>query len=93
MHLLVLGLGYTAARFAAAFRAQGGTVTAVRSRPAPDALTLDDPALPTIIGRATHILSSIPPAPDGGDPALVAHRTALAAAPAGWVGYLASTGV
>lgn len=93
MHLLVLGLGYTAARFAEAFTAAGGSVTAVRSRPSPGALTLDDPALPSIIATATHILSSIPPATDGSDPALAQHGAALAAAPARWVGYLSSTGV
>jgi len=90
MHLVVLGLGYTAARFAAAFP---GRVTAVRSRPAPGTLTLDDPALPAAIAGATHILSSVPPAADGSDPVLVAHGTALATARAGWVGYLSSTGV
>ena len=93
MHLLVLGLGYTAAHFAAAFTARGGTVTAVRSRPAPGVLTMDDPALPAAIAAATHILSSVPPAADGSDPALTAHAAALAAAPARWLGYLSSTGV
>ena len=90
MHLLVLGLGYTAARFAAAFP---GPVTAVRSRPAPGVLTLDDPALPGVIASATHILSSVPPAADGSDPVLVAHGEAITTAPAHWVGYLSSTGV
>ena len=90
MHLLVLGLGYTAARFAAVFP---GRVTAVRSRPGDGVLTLDDPALPATIAAATHILSSVPPAADGSDPVLVAHGPAIAAAPARWVGYLSSTGV
>jgi nucleoside-diphosphate-sugar epimerase len=90
MHLLVLGLGYTAARFAAAFP---GGVTAVRSRPGAGVLTLEDPALPAAIASATHILSSVPPAADGSDPVLVAHGAAIAAAPARWVGYLSSTGV
>jgi nucleoside-diphosphate-sugar epimerase len=93
MNLLVLGLGYTAAHIAAAFTARGGTMTAVRSRPAPGVLTLDDPALPAAIASATHILSSVPPASDGIDPVLAAHAPALAAAPARWVGYLSSTGV
>ena len=90
MHLLVLGLGYTAARFAAAFP---GTVTAVRSRAGPSVLTLDEPGLPVIIGTASHILSSVPPAADGSDPVLAHHHDAIAAAPAEWVGYLSSTGV
>jgi nucleoside-diphosphate-sugar epimerase len=93
MQLLVLGLGYTASHIAAAVRARGGTVTAVRSRPGPGVLTLDDPALPAAIAAATHILSSVPPAADGSDPVLVSHGAALAAAPATWVGYLSSTGV
>jgi nucleoside-diphosphate-sugar epimerase len=93
MQLLVLGLGYTAAHIAAAFAARGGTVTAVRSRPGPGVLTLDDPALPAAIAAATHILSSVPPARDGIDPVLAAHGPALATAPAAWVGYLSSTGV
>ena len=90
MHLLVLGLGYTAARFAAAFP---GTVTAVRSRAAPDVLTLDSPDLPAAIAAATHILSSVPPADSGDDPVLAGHGGRLAAAPARWIGYLSSTGV
>ncbi|WP_164157042.1 Rossmann-fold NAD(P)-binding domain-containing protein [Sandarakinorhabdus rubra] len=93
MHLLVLGLGYSAARIAARARAAGFAVTAVRSRPGPGVLTLDDPALPGVIASASHILSSVPPAPEGHDPVLVAHGPAIAAAPARWVGYLSSTGV
>ncbi len=90
MHLLLFGPGYTASRFAAVFP---GPITAVRSRPGPGTLTLDDPALPAAIAAATHILSSVPPAADGSDPVLAAHGAALAQAPAHWVGYLSSTGV
>ena len=90
MHLLVFGPGYTASRFAAGFR---GPVTAVRSRPGPGTLTLDDPALPAAIRAATHILSSVPPAADGSDPVLAAQGRALAGAPARWIGYLSSSGV
>lgn len=93
MHLLVLGLGYCAAHFAAAVAARGGRVTAVRSRAGPGVLALNSPELPAAIATASHILSSVPPAPDGSDPVLAAHRDRLAAAPAGWVGYLSSTGV
>ncbi len=93
MHLLILGLGYTAGHFAAAFIGAGGRVTAVRSRPGPGVLTLESPELPAAIAAATHILCSVPPAASGEDPVLAAHGPALAAAPAGWVGYLSSTGV
>ncbi|OSZ69228.1 NAD(P)-dependent oxidoreductase [Sphingomonas sp. IBVSS1] len=93
MHLLILGLGYSAARIADAARAAGFAITAVRSRPGPGVLTLDSPELPGIIASASHILSSVPPAADGHDPVLVQHGAAIAAAPARWVGYLSSTGV
>ena len=93
MHLLVLGLGYCATHFANAVVARGGRVTAVRSRAAPGVLTLDSAALPDAIASATHILSSVPPAADGSDPVLTAHRDRLANATAGWIGYLSSTGV
>ncbi len=93
MNLLVLGLGYTASRFAMAFAARGGAVTAVRSRAENDALTLSDPRLPAILRTATHILASIPPSDTGDDPAITALGPEIAASPAGWVGYLSSTGV
>ncbi|WP_353218220.1 SDR family NAD(P)-dependent oxidoreductase, partial [Sandarakinorhabdus sp.] len=93
MHLLVLGLGYSAGTIAAGAQAAGFAVTAVRSRPGPGVLTLDSPELPAVIAAATHILSSVPPAADGRDPVLDAHQAALAQAPAKWLGYLSSTGV
>jgi nucleoside-diphosphate-sugar epimerase len=93
MHLLILGLGYSAARIADAARASGFAITAVRSRASDGVLTLDSPELPGVMASATHILSSVPPASDGSDPVLAAHGEALARAPARWVGYLSSTGV
>ena len=94
MHLVVLGSGYTATRFAARVSTGFvGSVTTVRSRAAPGVMTLADPALAGVIASATHILSSVPPAADGTDPVLVAHGAAIADAPAQWVGYLSSTGV
>lgn len=93
MRFVIFGLGYSAGRLAAALPGLGATVTAVRSRPGPGVLTLDDPALPAAIAAATHILSSVPPDDSGADPVLVAHGAAIAASQAGWVGYLSSTGV
>ncbi|MEN9933077.1 MAG: hypothetical protein RIS17_1650 [Pseudomonadota bacterium] len=93
MHLLIIGLGYSAGYIAAAARSAGFAITAVRSRAAPGVLTLDSAELPDAIASATHILSSVPPAPDGSDPVLAAHGARLAAAPAKWIGYLSSTGV
>lgn len=93
MHLLVLGLGYSAGRIAEAARAVGFDVTAVRSRPGPGVLTLDSPLLPAAIAKATHIVSSVPPAVDGSDPVLAICGRALASASVRWLGYLSSTGV
>lgn len=93
MHLLILGLGYSAGHIATAAQAAGFAITAVRSRAAPGVLTLDSPELPDAIASATHILSSVPPAADGSDPVLAAHGERLARAPAKWIGYLSSTGV
>jgi nucleoside-diphosphate-sugar epimerase len=84
--LLVFGPGYTAGRLIAAVSARGWTVDTVGRA------TLDDQAQVTaLIGGATHILSSVPPAGED-DPVLIRHGAALRRAPA-WVGYLSSTGV
>jgi nucleoside-diphosphate-sugar epimerase len=93
MHLLILGLGYSASRIAEAAGAAGFAITAVRSRAAPGVLTLGSPELPDAIASATHILSSVPPAGDGSDPVLAAHGDRLAQSKARWIGYLSSTGV
>lgn len=93
MHLLVIGLGYSAGRIAHAARTAGFAITAVRSRAAPGVLALDSPDLPDAIASATHILASVPPAVDGSDPVLAAHGRALAGASARWIGYLSSTGI
>ena len=92
-HMLILGLGYTAARLAGRLRAQGWQVTGVRRTAGPEALAFDDePAVRAAIANTTHILSSVPP--DGeGDPVLARYGVAIAAAPALWTGYLSSTGV
>jgi nucleoside-diphosphate-sugar epimerase len=46
-----------------------------------------------VLAGASHVLSSVPPGRDGGDPVLAGYGPALAAAPARWLGYLSSTGV
>lgn len=84
-HMLLFGPGYVGSRLAAALAADGWTVTAVRRDTPTDVVA-------TAIGRATHILSSVPPT-DAGDPILGLWGPTIAAAPAGWVGYLSSTGV
>lgn len=88
-HLLILGLGYTASRIAAAAEAMGWSVTGTSREGRPGTLPFD--AAASGISRATHILSSIPPAGDA-DPVLIAYRHALERSGA-WLGYLSSTGV
>ena len=93
IHLLIFGLGYTATRLAAAVRASGGGVVACRRQAAPGVLAFDDPAVGAAMARATHILSSVPPAADGVDPVLLHYGALLAAAEPRWLGYLSSIGV
>ncbi len=88
--LLIFGLGYTASRIASTVRAQGWHVHATGT--AGD-LRFDDTGTVRIaIAQATHILSSVPPLVDC-DPVLATYGTAIRASPAGWIGYLSSTGV
>ena len=92
--MLILGLGYTGARLAKALQAQGCTVTGVRRTGGGDTLAFDDAAsVRAAIGRASHILSSVPPDADGADPVLARYGADIAASGAQWVGYLSSTGV
>ncbi|KQM97849.1 NAD(P)-dependent oxidoreductase [Sphingobium sp. Leaf26] len=93
VHMLILGMGYTAGRLAARLRREGWAVTGVRRSANADALAFDDDrAVRAAIAQATHILSSVPPEGDA-DPVLGRYGDAIAAAPAIWTGYLSSTGV
>lgn len=92
-HMLIFGLGYTAARLATRLRTEGWHVTGTRRSAGADTLAFDDePAVRAAIASATHILSSVPPEGDA-DPVLVRYGAAIAAALARWTGYLSSTGV
>ncbi len=92
MHLLILGLGYTATRVAAVFSGAGGTVAATTRDGRAGTLRFDDDAaVGGQIAAATHVLSSVPPEDDA-DPVLLAYGPQLARSPA-WLGYLSSTGV
>lgn len=91
--LLILGLGYSAARIAAAMRAAGWQVTGVRRAADGSVLAFDDPSVADLIGAARAVLSSVPPDPaTGDDPVLARFGPALAATPARLL-YLSSTGV
>lgn len=89
MNLFVFGLGYTAARIAAAVRGLGWGVHATGG--AGD-LSFDDAgSVRVALAQASHVLSSVPPVADG-DAVLQRYADALASR-TGWTGYLSSTGV
>jgi nucleoside-diphosphate-sugar epimerase len=93
-HMLIFGMGYTASRLAETLRGQGWQVTGTRRMSGGDAVAFDDRhAVLSALDSATHILSSVPPLSEGGDPVLLAYGDALAASNAQWIGYLSSTGV
>ncbi len=85
--LFVFGLGYTASRIAQALRGRGWEIAATGSAGA--IAFADDAAVRAALARASHVLSSVPPA-DGADPVLERYGDALAGK---WLGYLSSTGV
>lgn len=88
-NLLIFGLGYTAARIAAAMRARGWHVRATGS--AGDIAFADRDAVLAALAQATHVLSSVPPdRTSGGDPVLDAYGAVIADKP---LFYLSSTGV
>ncbi|MFP5456684.1 MAG: SDR family NAD(P)-dependent oxidoreductase [Alphaproteobacteria bacterium] len=85
--LLIFGPGYTASRIGTAAESRGFSVERIGRAQLPDS-----DGVAAAIGRATHILSSVPPEGDG-DPVLDRYADALAGAGAAWIGYLSSTGV
>ena len=87
-------MGYTATRLADRLRADGWLVTGTRRMSGSDAVAFDDEAaVRTAFDNATHILSSVPPMGEGGDPVLQKYGAAIAASAVSWTGYLSSTGV
>ncbi|HEY1125656.1 MAG TPA: SDR family NAD(P)-dependent oxidoreductase [Sphingobium sp.] len=88
--LFIFGLGYSAGRLAQRLQGDGWQVESTGSA---GTMRFDDrDAVLAALGGATHILSSVPPGDDG-DPVLAAYGQAIRTAPAGWIGYLSSTGV
>jgi nucleoside-diphosphate-sugar epimerase len=92
--LLVFGAGYSGLAIARAARGAGYD-TAVTSR---GMVTCDDVTIIPFdgaagwIAQATHIVSTAAP-DEAGDPILARWGAALLACPAGWFGYLSTTGV
>ncbi|WP_299195451.1 SDR family NAD(P)-dependent oxidoreductase [uncultured Erythrobacter sp.] len=88
-HLFIFGLGYTAKRIAAAMEARGWSVDATGSAGNVD--FADGAAVRSALGKASHVLSSVPPDRSSGlDPVLEAFGSELGKR---WLGYLSSTGV
>jgi nucleoside-diphosphate-sugar epimerase len=86
--MLIFGLGYTAKVLAARLHGEGWTVRATGRDG--DLDFADRAGVESALAGATHVLSSVPPDPAGGDPVLAAHGAGLAGK---WIGYLSSTGV
>lgn len=91
MKLFIFGMGYTSKILAARLRAAGWEVAGT-GRDGTVGFEDREAVLAALAG-ASHVLSSVPPAREGGDPVLDAYGDALRAAPAEWIGYLSSTGV
>jgi len=92
--MLIFGMGYTATRLADTLRADGWLVTGTKRMSGGDAVAFDDSAaVLSALETATHILSSVPPMAEGGDPVLLKYGAAIAARAPAWIGYLSSTGV
>jgi nucleoside-diphosphate-sugar epimerase len=104
MRVLVLGCGYVGTAFAQTMAEQGALVQGTcRSTTSADELRksgitpilFDGTANADLIEAAqtaTHILASIPPAPNG-DPALLALSSVWEPKAGVWIGYLSTTGV
>jgi len=93
-HMLIFGMGYTATRLADSLRADGWLVKGTRRMSGGDAIAFDDAAaVLSALENATHLLSSVPPMGEGGDPVLQKYGAAIAASTVSWTGYLSSTGV
>ena len=100
--LLVFGPGYSARRLARRLIAHGWEVTGTLRRPEAAAALEAEGITPLIwpgtevepaLARASHVLVSVPPGPEG-DPVLAGLGGALAqAGHLAWVGYLSTTGV
>lgn len=92
--LLIFGMGYTAARLAARLRVEGWQVSGIRRQAVDGCLAFDDTAaVKAAIASASHIISSVPPLAEGGDPVLLHYGAELTANRSCWIGYLSATGV
>jgi nucleoside-diphosphate-sugar epimerase len=86
-HMFIFGLGYSAKRIKRSLESEGWTVSATGRE---GDIEFDDAAaVQRALARASHVLSSVPPADDS-DPVLERYGDLLHHE---WLGYLSSTGV
>ena len=97
--VLVLGKGYSGRCFSQLLNALGTPVISTRRKPdnkstdiAFDSATGLQPS-PSDLQGVSHVLCTIPPSPDGRDPALECLGPLLTKISPVWVGYLSTTGV
>jgi len=88
VRLLIFGLGYTAGRLAESLRLAQWRIDATGA--AGNLVFDDDEGVQAALGKASHVLSSVPPG--DGDPVLARFGEAVLQFD-GWLGYLSSTGV
>lgn len=107
VNLLVLGGGYTGRRLAYAAAQRGVTGALSHRTPAESPPPTAPPGWQTVVfnpetgslpreselAAITHVVSTIPPGPDGHDPVLTHLLTSLRQLPLQWLGYLSTTGV
>ncbi|WP_066557250.1 NAD(P)-dependent oxidoreductase [Croceicoccus bisphenolivorans] len=90
MRMFVFGTGYSAGRIAALLRASGWAVAGTGRGGTVD--FGDHGRVRAEVAASTHVLSSVPPDRDSGDPVLGRYGDLLAGS-GKWLGYLSSTGV
>ena len=81
-HLFIFGLGYSAKRIKRSLESIGWTVEGTGREG--DVAFENEAAVRGALGRASHVLSSVPPSGDA-DPVLESYGDAL---DHGWLGYL-----
>lgn len=102
--LFIFGFGYTAQVLAQQLKGQGIPVVGTSRKPAPQAISAEasircldfnSPQIAAELSQATHLLLSIPPSAQHGDPVLYTYADLIKryAPQLQWVGYLSSTGV
>jgi hypothetical protein len=91
---LVFGMGYSAGRLATRLQLEGWDVTGIRRQASDGCIAFGDGStVRASIASATHILSSVPPLAEGGDPVLLQYGADIRAHTGCWIGYLSATGV